>query len=134
VAVYSLGYGIARFFVEYFREPDSGLGYILALGDPDAPTALFVSPFNFSMGQILSFIMIIGALIFLFYAKKHFKIEPGEPIFIDASRAGKAANAAQARKEAGVGCASGSSHTRSTKYDASSARKLRKKIKSGGER
>jgi len=134
VAVYSLGYGIARFFVEYFREPDSGLGYILALGDPDAPTALFASPFNFSMGQILSFIMIVGALIFLFYARKHFKIKPGEPIFIDASRVGKVDNSARVKSQGNTDGTSGGNNARSTKYDASSARKLRKKIKSGGER
>lgn len=134
VAVYSLGYGIARFFVEYFREPDSGLGYILALGDPDAPTALFASPFNFSMGQILSFLMIVGALIFFFYAKRHFKIKPGEPIFIDASRVGKLDNSARVKSQGNTDGTSGGNNARSTKYDASSARKLRKKIKSGGER
>jgi len=62
---YVIGYGIARFFIEYFREPDAGLGYIIKLGSPDAPTYLFQTPLNFSMGQILCLLMILGGIIFL---------------------------------------------------------------------
>lgn len=59
-AMYSIGYGVVRFFIEYFREPDAGLGYIVALGAPDAPAWRFASPFNFSMGQLLCLLMIAG--------------------------------------------------------------------------
>ncbi|MCE5255748.1 MAG: prolipoprotein diacylglyceryl transferase [Spirochaetaceae bacterium] len=71
VAAYIIGYGTARFFIEYFREPDPGLGYIIKLGDPDAPTYLFTTPFNYSMGQILCFMMIVagGLLMYLFYKR-----------------------------------------------------------------
>ena len=50
-------YGIFRFFIEYFREPDEHIG-------------LFY--FNFSMGQILSLPMIVLGLYFIiiFYNKK----------------------------------------------------------------
>jgi phosphatidylglycerol:prolipoprotein diacylglycerol transferase len=51
------GYGIFRFLVEYYREPDPQLGYI----------------FNFiTMGQILSFLMILVAAIglIMLYKKK----------------------------------------------------------------
>jgi len=122
VAIYAIGYGVARFIVEYFREPDSGLGYILALGDPQAPTARFVSLFNFSMGQILSFLMIVGAVIFMLYARKHFRIAPGEPMFVDAAKRGESG----ARGTDGIRENSG---PRTSKFNAPSARKLRKKIK-----
>lgn len=62
---YVVGYGLVRFVIEYFREPDSGLGYIIKLGDPNAPTYAFTTPLNFSMGQILCFLMVAGGLIFL---------------------------------------------------------------------
>jgi len=43
------------------------MGYILPWGNPDAPTYLYTTPFNFSMGQILSFAMIligVGIIVF----------------------------------------------------------------------
>jgi phosphatidylglycerol:prolipoprotein diacylglycerol transferase len=62
---YIIGYGTIRFVIEYFREPDEGMGYIL--GDKSAPTYVVTSLFNISMGQILSFLMIVGGgLIILF--------------------------------------------------------------------
>ncbi len=70
-AAYIIGYGSIRFVIEYFREPDSGLGYVLALGDPTASTYLVSSVFNFSMGQILSFLMVAGGFVFLALARKH---------------------------------------------------------------
>ena len=50
-------YGIFRFFIEYFREPDGHIGLIY---------------FNLSMGQILSLPMIVSGLYFMtiFYNKK----------------------------------------------------------------
>lgn len=42
--MYLVGYGVVRFFIEFFREPDSQLGFILG---------------PFSMGQILCFVMIL---------------------------------------------------------------------------
>lgn len=57
-AMYAIGYGFVRFFIEYVREPDAGLGYIIALGSPDAPTWRLTTLFNFSMGQILCLLMI----------------------------------------------------------------------------
>ena len=55
--LFLLFYGFFRFFIEYFREPDGHIGLIY---------------FNFSMGQILSFPMIISGLYFMiiFYNKK----------------------------------------------------------------
>ena len=51
-AAYLFGYGFVRFFIEYVREPDSQLGFVFL---------------NFSMGQVLCFLMMIaGAAVFFF--------------------------------------------------------------------
>ena len=55
-AFYLIGYGTVRFFIEYFRQPDTHLGYIL---------------WSFSMGQLLCTAMIAcGAFLFLYLASK----------------------------------------------------------------
>lgn len=48
-------YGVFRFLVEFFREPDPQIGYILGV---------------FTMGQILCSIMIVSGLILMFYRIK----------------------------------------------------------------
>ncbi|MDY6791075.1 MAG: prolipoprotein diacylglyceryl transferase [Thermodesulfobacteriota bacterium] len=56
LAFYLIGYGVVRFFIEYFRQPDTHLGYIF---------------WSFSMGQLLCAAMIgCGALLFLYLRKK----------------------------------------------------------------
>lgn len=65
VGAYITGYGLIRFVLEYFREPDADLGYILTLGNPDASIHLYSTPLNFSMGQVLCFLMIAGGLGFI---------------------------------------------------------------------
>lgn len=63
IAWYMIGYGVFRFFIEYAREPDKGIGYpitLVPLGNPGQ-----FSPFNFTTGQILSVLLIAGALIAL---------------------------------------------------------------------
>jgi phosphatidylglycerol:prolipoprotein diacylglycerol transferase len=54
-AVFLLGYGTFRFIVEFFREPDAQLGYYFDL---------------FTMGQILCFLMLPLAAVWLTMAKK----------------------------------------------------------------
>jgi len=68
--VYIVGYGLIRFVIEYFREPDAGLGYIIKFGAPDAPTYTFTTFLNLSMGQILCFFMVVGGLGFLMLTKR----------------------------------------------------------------
>ncbi len=52
--LYLFGYGFVRFFIEFFREPDAHLGFVFL---------------NFSMGQVLCFVMMIaGAAIMLLRA------------------------------------------------------------------
>lgn len=53
--IFLLIYGMFRFFVEFLREPDPQLGFIFG---------------PFTMGQILSFFMIVAGAILLFYLKK----------------------------------------------------------------
>ena len=54
-ATFLLGYGIFRFIVEFFREPDAQLGYYLGY---------------FTMGQILCLLMLPASYIMFWYAKK----------------------------------------------------------------
>ncbi len=53
-AVFFIFYGLSRFALEFYREPDQHVGYIFQ---------------NFSMGQLLSFPMIIIGIVFLRYKK-----------------------------------------------------------------
>jgi len=48
-------YGGFRFFLEFFREPDVQLGFVLG---------------PFTMGQVLSFFMIAGGILLFVYLKK----------------------------------------------------------------
>ncbi len=57
LALFVVGYGTIRFFVEFFREPDPQLGFVLAG--------------VFTMGQVLSFFMVICGLLVFIYLKKH---------------------------------------------------------------
>ncbi|MDR2942152.1 MAG: prolipoprotein diacylglyceryl transferase [Treponema sp.] len=65
VGLYFLGYGFFRFFIEYFREPDSHLGYPLEFVKSDLPTAYVHPPFSFSTGQIFCFLMILFGVVWL---------------------------------------------------------------------
>ncbi len=64
-AVYTLGYGLVRFFIEYLREPDSNLGFRITKGGGDFPTYLTGSLLNISTGQILCLIMVVASALFL---------------------------------------------------------------------
>lgn len=65
IACYIMGYGIIRFIIEYVREPDIGIGWPITLVPLENPVIQF-SPFNFSTGQILCFLMIVAGLACLF--------------------------------------------------------------------
>jgi phosphatidylglycerol---prolipoprotein diacylglyceryl transferase len=54
-AIFLITYGTSRFFLEFFREPDHQIGYLMM---------------DLTMGQILSFPMIIFGVIFLKHGKK----------------------------------------------------------------
>ncbi len=69
LGVYLIGYGAVRFFIEYFREPDAGIGFPIALG-PDGPQALFLSPLNISTGQIFCLVMIAAGALLIMLRRK----------------------------------------------------------------
>ena len=54
---YVFGYGLFRFFIEFFREPDPQVGFILKY---------------FTMGQILCSVMMISGIIIMYLSKKQF--------------------------------------------------------------
>lgn len=67
---YLIGYGLARFCIEYLREPDANLGFIIAAGAKTEPTALFLSPLNISMGQLLSLAMVLSGILYLVLGRR----------------------------------------------------------------
>lgn len=60
--LYTLGYGIVRFVIEYFRQPDADIGYRIA-GGGSGNIYIYESWKNISTGQILCAMMIAGSLI-----------------------------------------------------------------------
>jgi phosphatidylglycerol---prolipoprotein diacylglyceryl transferase len=69
LACYVLGYGVIRFLIEYTRQPDKGIGYggygfPIILQKLDNFQAQF-SFLNFSTGQVLNVIMIVGAFVMM---------------------------------------------------------------------
>ncbi len=60
--IYTFGYGLVRFVIEYFREPDADIGYRIAK-DSSAPIYTNTSLLNFSTGQVLCFIMMASAVL-----------------------------------------------------------------------
>jgi phosphatidylglycerol:prolipoprotein diacylglycerol transferase len=55
---YLIGYGTVRFFIEYFRQPDAHLGFVLS---------------SFSMGQVLCLSMIAAGTLLLVFLKRRNK-------------------------------------------------------------
>jgi phosphatidylglycerol:prolipoprotein diacylglycerol transferase len=55
IGIYICGYGFVRFFIEFFREPDSQLGFVLG---------------PLSMGQILCILMMTAGMAILFWRKQ----------------------------------------------------------------
>jgi phosphatidylglycerol:prolipoprotein diacylglycerol transferase len=72
IGLYFLGYGFFRFIIEYFRAPDSHLGYRIEWGKTTLPTEIAYSHplLSFSTGQILCFIMILFGVVWLVTASK----------------------------------------------------------------
>jgi phosphatidylglycerol:prolipoprotein diacylglycerol transferase len=60
LGLYLIGYGTVRFFIEFFRQPDAHLGFVLS---------------SFSMGQVLCLFMIgVGLLLLVFLRHRHNKL------------------------------------------------------------
>ena len=75
-AIYLAGYAIARFVSEYFRQPDLQLGFVLKLGPQDNPVQLLLSPLNFTLGQVLSLVMLAVAALVYFRARARYASRP----------------------------------------------------------
>jgi len=60
LAAFLFFYGCFRFFVEFFREPDGHIGFIIG---------------SFTLGQILSSFMIAGGVTLFYYLKRKSQIE-----------------------------------------------------------
>jgi phosphatidylglycerol:prolipoprotein diacylglycerol transferase len=76
VSLYFIGYGLFRFFIEYFREPDSDLGYRIEFVKTNLPLAYAHPPFSFSTGQILCFLMILFGIALLIITSRMPDREP----------------------------------------------------------
>jgi len=76
IGLYFLGYGTLRFFIEYFREPDSALGYRIEFVKSTLPPAFGHPLFSFTTGQILCFIMILFGVTWLIIASRLPNREP----------------------------------------------------------
>ncbi len=70
---YLIGYGFTRFCIEYFREPDSNLGFIIQFNTNFNNPALLQSYLNISMGQIFCFLMVLAGIILAIIMKKYSK-------------------------------------------------------------
>jgi len=68
--LYFAGYGIFRFFIEYFREPDEDLGYRIQFVENTLPPAYSHPLLSFSTGQILCFIMIVFGIALIIIASR----------------------------------------------------------------
>ena len=66
---YLIAYGAVRFIIEYFRQPDSNLGFIVNLGSPHSiyQTGSFL---NFTMGQLLCTLMILSGIGLMAFARR----------------------------------------------------------------
>lgn len=69
-AFYLFGYGLFRFFIEYCRQPDRDIGYVIAWGQQSDNIALFQSFLNFSKGQVFCFLMMVAGLALYFICNR----------------------------------------------------------------
>jgi phosphatidylglycerol:prolipoprotein diacylglycerol transferase len=70
ISLYLCGYGLVRFCIEYFREPDADMGYPIQFVKTNLPPALGHPALSFSSGQILCFCMILAGLAWAFAASR----------------------------------------------------------------
>jgi phosphatidylglycerol:prolipoprotein diacylglycerol transferase len=76
IGLYFMGYGLFRFGIEYFREPDRDLGYRIEFIESTLSTAYAHPPLSFSTGQILCFLMIAFGVVWTIIASRMPDREP----------------------------------------------------------
>jgi phosphatidylglycerol:prolipoprotein diacylglycerol transferase len=84
LGLYSLGYGVIRFILEYFREPDIDLGYRFEIVKTSLPQALYHPPLSFSTGQVFCMVMIAAGIVWWIVAarlpdNKAIRVYSGQP-------------------------------------------------------
>lgn len=62
-SAYLIGYGLVRFAVEYVRQPDPGLDFLIMLVQVTNPSKISLA--NFTTGQVLCAIMIVAGVLAL---------------------------------------------------------------------
>jgi phosphatidylglycerol:prolipoprotein diacylglycerol transferase len=70
IGLYLAGIGLFRFVIEYFREPDLDIGYIIDFARTNEPLALTHPLLSFSTGQVLSFAMLVIGVLWLLVAAR----------------------------------------------------------------
>jgi len=70
IGLYFVGYGVFRFFIEYFREPDEDLGYRIEFIKSNVSPAFTHPPLSFSTGQILCWGMIVFGIVWIIVASR----------------------------------------------------------------
>jgi len=113
VGLYFLGYGFFRFIIEYFREPDSDIGYRFEIVKTTLPTAYAHPLLSFSTGQVLCFLMILFGIIWLIVASR---LPNREPVRIYQSKEDEKTELS-------------STEMKETAKERNQRRKLRKKLK-----
>ena len=68
LSIYIFGYGFFRFIIEYFRQPDANIGYVI--GDKTSNIAIFESIFNISKGQVFCSVMMAGGILLFIILNK----------------------------------------------------------------
>ncbi|MDR1655425.1 MAG: prolipoprotein diacylglyceryl transferase [Treponema sp.] len=110
---YYILYSLSRFFIEYFREPDEGLGYRIDFVKNGLSPAISHPLLAFSTGQILSILEILFACVVLVAASR---LPDREPIR-------DYALLAEAEKKSGAASDGDGRHERNSR------RKLRRKLR-----
>ncbi len=67
-ALYIMLYSTARFIIEYFRQPDANLDFVLRFSENNSPRWFLNSLLNFSTGQVLSMIAILFSIVWMVWA------------------------------------------------------------------
>ncbi|MFP4206431.1 MAG: prolipoprotein diacylglyceryl transferase [Spirochaetaceae bacterium] len=76
LGIYVMGYAFFRFVLEYLRQPDPGMDFIVQLSARPNPPELFVSPFNLTMGQVLSLLMFAGGVVLFWIMYRRHRKRP----------------------------------------------------------
>ena len=99
ITLYLSGYGLIRFFIEYFRQPDAAIGYRIQFVETPLPPAIAHPFLAFSTGQVLCFIMIVAGLVWAFFASRMKDRNPVQVYSEEMQMQKAAGNPADAQKD-----------------------------------